>query len=118
MLWTEQLTHRIASEELAEETASARGPLNLPRWRVRRAGSGDITRRRRSWFEGSLADVEPMASAPVSQRMNVRADPRTGDSRPALRLELERVLEQLAPRTWSSYSTSPVGWHASNVAPA
>ena len=95
MLWTEQLTNRIASEELAEETASARAAAEPPA-AVGFAAPGSIESpsRRRSWFEGSLVDVEPRASAPSNRRMNISGSPQTNE-RPSLRAELDRVLENL-----------------------
>ena len=96
MLWTEQLTNRIASEESAAETTSATAP-GEPLAAVGFAAPAPAASRgrRRSWFAASLADVEPMPSAPAPRRMNVRADLKTSDPRASLRVELERALDNL-----------------------
>lgn len=94
MLWTEQLTNRIASEELAEETASARAEAEPAAVGFAAPGSIESPSRRRSWFEGSLLQVEPKASVPATRRMNIPGSPQTTE-RSSLRAELDRVLEDL-----------------------
>ena len=101
MLWTEQLTHRIASEELAGQAppgATVEAPAAVGFAAPPAVAS---PAHRRSWFAGSLADVETVSSAPVPRRMSVRTGPQTTDPRASLRVELERVLENLGPEDLS-----------------
>ncbi|HEX5950515.1 MAG TPA: hypothetical protein VFZ96_05900, partial [Actinomycetota bacterium] len=95
MRWTEQLTHRIASEEIPEEpvpTSATPEPAAAPS-----TAPGPIASpaRRRSWFAGSLANVESRLSAESSRRVRHEADVETEDTRVLLRNALDGVLENL-----------------------
>lgn len=97
MLWTEQLTHRIASEELAEETASGSARAEPPAVAGFAAGPIASPAKRRSWFEGSLANLEPRVSTQSSRPMRVQTDLDTGDTRASVRNALDQELENLGP---------------------
>ena len=96
MRWTEQLTHRIASEELSEETAPASATAEFAAAASIAPGPIASPARRLSWFAGSLAN-EPRASAASSQPVRDQPDLDTGDTRASLREALDGVLENLGP---------------------
>jgi transcriptional regulator with XRE-family HTH domain len=88
MAWTEQLAHRIASEQVAEE-ASPSGPAGVPAAGF--AASAAPLVGRRSWFAREDAEAQPAKPAP--RRTHLRAS----DPSASFTNELELALESLGP---------------------
>ena len=99
MRWTEELTHRIASEESLDKSASVRG--QHVRARARRteptgtAPPAAPSATRASWFAEPLADAEPI-SGRSAQQVRGRADARTSEPGVSARAELDRALDSLS----------------------
>lgn len=100
MRWTEELTHRIASEESLDEGVSVRGQ-HVPARARRTEPTGTAppaapSATRASWFAEPLADVGAAPPEGAGQREGNESDPWMGGSPVSFRAALDRVLDRLS----------------------